>query len=117
MLTEVATEIRRHLLFYDDFEQMELDVDAWDERGQKELYYNNDAILDENEIKVLVLLLHKIQDSVKFFKAHLNDFLKAEVYLKRYETLRERLTALVCNLVLKVIKESLQKINLKLTQH
>lgn len=117
MLTQVSDEIRKYLRIYTDFEQLELDVDKWDERGQRELYYDNDKVLELEECDDLVALLHKIQDGVKFFKAHLNDFLKADVYLRRYENLRERLTTMVSNLILKTIKEALQKINLKLTNY
>ena len=93
---------------------MELDVDVWEHRYQNELLYNEEKFLNTEECESLVDLLHRIQGSVKFFKAHLNDFQKAEAYLKRYEVLKERLTTLVCNLVLKVIKEALQKVNLTL---
>ena len=54
---------------------------------------------------------------MKFFKANLTEFKKAEVYLRRYENLRERVLTLTSNLVLKTIKEALQKINLKILKN
>ena len=53
---------------------MELDVDVWEHRYQNELLYNEEKFLNTEECESLVDLLHRIQGSVKFFKAHLNDF-------------------------------------------
>jgi hypothetical protein len=46
----------------------------------------------------------------------LSDYLKADVYLKRYENLRERVLLMVSNLVLKTMKEALQQINVKIVK-
>jgi hypothetical protein len=86
-------------------------VDKWD---KKIVSQNYETILDDAQCTDLVATLLKIQDTVKFFKAHLLEFKKGDVYLRRYETLRERIVLLSTNLVLKTIKEALQKINLKL---
>ena len=59
----------------------------------------------------------KIQDTVKFFKANLTEYKKAEVYLRRYENLRERVVTMVSNWIGKTIKEALQKINLRIAKN
>ena len=63
--------------------------------------------MDEEQCCQIISLLHQIQDIVKFFKANLAEYQKAEEFLRRYENLRERTLAIVQNLVMKTIKEAL----------
>jgi len=83
---------------------MELEVEKWDTLiAQK----NYEIILEEGQCADLVRLLLSVQENVKFFKANLTEYKKADVYLRRYENLRERVVNLTTNLVLKTIKEAL----------
>ena len=115
MLTQVSQEISQHLKYYTDFEEIELQVDKWDDMAGKKGWY--DKILSPEHCSELIGLMLKIQDTVKFFKANLTEYKKAEVYLRRYENLRERVVTMVSNWVGKTIKEALQKINLRIVKN
>ena len=104
MLISVSNEISSHLKYYTSFEETELLVDKWDNFVIKSSY---EKTLNEKECQDIIELLHRIQDTVKFFKAHLAEYKKAEVYLRRYENLKERIITIVSNLVMKTIKEAL----------
>ena len=66
-----------------------------------------EKILTHENCQELITLMLKIQDTVKFFKANLTEYKKAEVYLRRYENLRERTVTMVSNWIGKTIKEAL----------
>lgn len=67
-------------------------MDKWDNQIVRNSYEDK---LDTEQCMSIIQLLHKIQDIVKFFKANLADYQKAEEYLRRYENLRERTLAIV----------------------
>jgi hypothetical protein len=92
MLNSVSKEIGAHLKYYTEFEEIELEVDKWDNQIVRNSY---EKILNEKDCLIIIGLLHKIQDTVKFFKANLAEYQKAEIYLRRYENLRERTLAIV----------------------
>lgn len=104
MLTSVSNEISTYLKYYTDFEEIELKVDNWDTSIESTNY---DTVVSEDQCAEIIGVLLKIQSTVKFFKANLTEFKKAEVYLRRYENLRERVLTLTSNLILKTIKEAL----------
>ena len=73
MLISVSNEISSHLKYYTSFEETELLVDKWDNFVIKSSY---EKTLSEKECQDIIELLHRIQDTVKFFKAHLTEYKK-----------------------------------------
>jgi len=83
---------------------MEITVDNWDNIIASTNY---ETIINEEQCLEIIQVLLQIQTTVKFFKANLQEFKKADIYLRRYENLRDRVLTLVSNLILKTIKEAL----------
>jgi hypothetical protein len=104
MLQTVSTQINSHLRYYTGFDALEKQANKWEDLIIKTNY---EIVLEKEDCDQIISLLLQVQDIVKFFKAHLLDYKKADVYLRRYENLRERVLTLVNNLAVKTIKEAL----------
>ena len=57
MLNSVSKEIQAHLKYYTEFEEIELEVDKWDNQIVRNSY---EKILAEKDCLVIIGLLHKI---------------------------------------------------------
>ena len=100
MLTKVTREIERSLQHYKDYEECYRIL--------------NHQQLMENP-KELVLVLQKIQRGQSFFKENF-DFKKADVFLRRFETLRDLALEKINLKTLRVIREANSENNLSVVQ-
>jgi len=100
MLKAVLREIENTQQFYNDYEDC-----------QNLLYHSQ--IMDDPEN--LIQLLHRVQDGIDFFKGNI-DYKKAEVYIRRFESLKEKILEKVNFKILKVLKDTNIEINLALVK-
>jgi hypothetical protein len=74
MLTRVVREIEKNLQHYKNYEELQ------------KLLTNCPQILEQNP-KELVLVVEKIERGINFFRENF-EFKKAEMYLRRFEAMR-----------------------------